>query len=184
MVTGAKHFSFGSTLLLLGGTLFWNGIIYFFVVQAIEATLYNLKIPMPGWITLPSNFPDCFEMGPRATVFFWLFLTPFIGIGMMLVVNFFVSLFGRTEVRVLAGVGTIFTGIGPVGYRRHFDASLMKDLFVGENVRSGDSDVPRKRDIIIIELQNGKRLKFGSMFTDDRRYYVAGVLWQTLFPQK
>jgi len=180
MITGAKHFSAGKVFPLLGVMLFWNGIVSVFVLVTIGGTLHNLHIPIPAWFPVPSSSSDFADQGPGMTIFLWLFLTPFLGIGMLLAVIFFSSLWGRTEVRVVDGAGMIFTGVSSAGYRRRFDARSVKDIYLKENASVGQNDGPRTKDIIIIEMRDGKRLKFGSLFTEERRKFVAAALRRTL----
>ena len=73
----------------------------------------------------------------------------------------------------------ILTAIG-LGYRRRFVASAVKEVCVDDRSWR-DSDGNRQRKTyIVVETHEGKRLKFGSMLTDERRKFVAGAVRRVL----
>lgn len=177
---GATHRSVGAAILTLAMALFWNGIVSVFVVFALSSTLQHLNVPTPDWFPAPKMNGG--EMGVGMTIFLWLFLTPFIAIGLAMIAAFLSALGGRTEVRIRQGEGNIFTGVGPVGWRQRFNAESVKDVRIDhQSWRDHDRD-RRTRNKIILEKQDGKTIKFGSMLNAERMKFVAGATRQAVFP--
>ena len=171
---GATHRSLGAAFGLLAFSLFWNGIVSLFVSFAVAGTLKNLGIPLPHWFPTPEMNGGPMSVG--MTVFLWLFLTPFIVIGLVMIGAFFSCLAGRTEVRIHNSDGVVFTGIGALGWRRRFDARAVKEVRIDDKRwRDSDGDSRRKTNIVI-ETREGRLIKFGSMFTEERRKFVASVV--------
>ena len=173
----ATHRSFGAALGTLAMALFWNGIVSVFVLLAMSATLSNLNIPVPDWFPAP-NMNDS-PMGPGVTIFLWIFLTPFIVIGLGMMGAFLMSIGGKTEVRLNHKTGKVFTGVWPLGYRRRFEVSSVFDVRI-EAGRWRDSDGTNSKTYIIIETHGGKVIKFGSMLSEERRKFIAVWVYQIL----
>ena len=177
-VIGATHRSLGMALGALAVSLFWNGIVSVFVCVALSATLHHLHLPMPDWFPAPKMNGEAMSVG--MTIFIWLFLTPFIVIGSCMIGAFFSAIAGRTEVEIRQSEGTLFTGIGPFGWRRRFNSETVKDVRVEDRSwRDRDGDRRNKRQIII-ETDDGKEIKFGSMLREDRMKFVAAATRQAL----
>ena len=94
---------------------------------------------------------------------------------------FLSSLGGRTEVRVNNAEGVVFTGIGPLGYRRRFDASAVKDVRLDEQQWRNKNGSLQQKTSIVIETREGKQVKLGSMLTPERRKFVAGAVRKVLW---
>ena len=170
-VLGATHRSIGVAIGTLAVCLFWNGIVSVFVLLAVSSTLNLLNIPAPEWFPVPRMNDDV--MGVGMTIFLWLFLTPFIAIGLAMIGAFLSALAGRTEVRLRPSEGAVFTGIGLLGWSRRFNPQNVKDVRMDEK-RWRDSDGDRQsKTEIVIELQEGKAIRFGSMLREERRLFVA-----------
>jgi hypothetical protein len=76
--------------------------------------------------------------------------------------------------------GTVFTGIGPLGWRRRFAIQEVKDIRI-EAGRWGDNEGDhRHKSVIVIETRAGKVLKFGSALNAVRRKFLAAALRQKL----
>ena len=179
LVIGASHRSIGTAIGALAFGLFWNGIVSVFVLVAISGTLRNLGITPPHWFPAPVMNDSPMSVG--MTIFLWTFLTPFILVGLFMVGAFFSSLFGRTEVRMSAAEGIVFTGVGSLGYRRRFDATGVKDVRIEDRQwRDSDGD-RRRRTCILIETREGNQVKLGGMLTPERRKFVAGALRKVLW---
>lgn len=183
-VVGATHRSIGTALGALAFSLFWNGIVSVFVFLAISATLALLGVSVPDWFPTPKMNGGPMTAG--VTIFLWLFLTPFIVVGLAMTGAFLSALAGRTEVRLNALSGVIFTGIGPIGWRRRFKPDQVMDVRIEHNVPSrrwqgSDGDSHSKRTILI-ELQDGRQIKFGSSLREDRMTFVAAVTRKLLLP--
>lgn len=177
-VIGATHRSMGTALGLLAMSLFWNGIVSVFVFLALSATLHHLHVPIPAWF--PPVKINKSEMGVGMTIFMWLFLTPFILIGLAMLAGFLSALGGRTEVTIKNGAGVVFTGIGALGRRKRFNAQFVKEVRVDDK-RWRDSDGDRRgTKQIVIEMQDGKPIKFGSMLREERMKFVAAAVRKAL----
>jgi hypothetical protein len=176
---GATHRSLGMAIGALAVSLFWNGIVSVFVLFALAGTLRNLGISLPHWFPAPDMNGSPMSLG--MTLFLWIFLTPFILVGLVLIGAFLSALGGRSEVRLRNAEGVVFVGIGTLGYRRRFDASAVKDVRI-EETPWRDNDAGRQRKYyVIIETREGKLVKFGSMLAEERRKFVAGAVRKVLW---
>jgi hypothetical protein len=175
---GATHRSIGTAIGALAISLFWNGIVSIFVLLATASTLQHLHIPVPDWFPAPRMNGSPMNLG--ITIFLWIFLSPFIGIGLFMISTFLLSLAGHTEVRIRNGDGLVFTGIGPIGYRRHFDARAVKQVRISDQVSQTRNGGNVNKSFIMIETREGKRIKFGSMLREDRRKFMTAAVRRAL----
>jgi hypothetical protein len=176
VVIGAEHrdLSAGFAALIFG--LFWNSGISVFVALGLSATFHNLHISLPNW--LPALKFDTDSMDVPMTIYYWIFLTPFILVGLFCIGWFLSSMFGRTEVRVLNAEGTIFVGLGRFGYMRRFDASCVRTVLFRRvrNSEGGDTG------IVVMVTNDRKRIKFGSLLSEERCRFMADAVQKTLVP--
>jgi hypothetical protein len=173
-VIGASHRSLGGAIGALAFSLFWNGIVSVFVAVALSSTLALLGLSGPSWF--PKPIMNGGPMGWGITIFLWCFLTPFILIGVAMIAAFFSCLAGRTEVFIRDWQGEIFTGVGPIGWRKKFKTEQVKNVRI-EDKQWRDSDGDRRNSThILIELTEGKPLKFGSSLSNERRQFVAAAV--------
>ena len=177
-VIGASHRSVAGAFGTLAVALFWNGIVSIFVLIAIASTLRQMDIPVPHWFPAPDMNGS--PMGLGMTIFLWIFLTPFIVIGAGMIAAFLACLGGRTEIRVSEREGVIFTGIGPLGWRRRFDPSQVKQVRIdSKQWRDSDGD-SRRKTAVVLEMQSGKQMKLASGLNQERQRFLAGALRQAL----
>jgi hypothetical protein len=177
-VIGATHRSVGAAVGALFIALFWNGIVSVFLAIVIASTLKHVGVTVPHWFPAPEMDGGSMSLG--MTLFLWLFLTPFIAIGLMLLAAFLSCLGGKTEVRLNHKEGVVFSGIGPLGWRRRFDPEQVKDVRIQDSQwRDSDGDRHRKTNILL-GLRSGKEIKLGSMLTAPRRNFVAAALREAL----
>lgn len=175
---GVSHRSFLGALGALAIGLFWNGIVSVFVVINLSSTLTLLGFTVPEWFPAPIMNDE--TMGWGMTLFLWLFLTPFLVIGAGFIGAFFMTIAGRTEVRINASEGRIFTGVGPLGWPRKFAPHEVHQVSLSDSRwRDSDGDRHTKQEIVL-EMNNGDLLKFGSGMKDERRTYLAALLQRTL----
>lgn len=91
--------------------VFWNSLVTLFI-----------------WSMLKEGVP----------IFMWLFLTPFILIGLIIIGavfwGFFMLIGGKTVVRVSPEQASVFTGVGFIGRLQHFDPKLVKAVYIGEGL--------------------------------------------------
>lgn len=173
-VIGATNRSVGAAFFMLFFALFWNGIVSVFVVLALTSTLHLLHVPLPVWFPAPKMNNG--NMGPGETVFLWLFLTPFITVGLFVTGACLSGLFGKTEARIENTRGTLFTGIGTLGWKRTFDPSQVRDVRINQSRNNQGRDT----FVIVIETREGKQFKLGSLLSNERRQFVLGALRRTL----
>jgi hypothetical protein len=177
LVVGATHRSLGQAFGLLLFVLFWNGIVSVFVAFALASTLKHLGIPAPAWFPLAKMNGG--PIGIGMTLFLWLFLTPFIAVGLAMIGAFLSSLAGRTEMQIQGNQCVLFTGIGSLGWRKRFTTSEVRAVRI-EDKRWRDSDGDSRRNTQIVIETGNKPIKFGSMLTNERRRFVAGCLKKEL----
>lgn len=177
-VIGATHRSLMAALGGLFISLFWNGIVSVFVCLALVGTLQHMSIPIPHWFPMSAGKGDLEKntMPLGLVIFLWLFLTPFIAIGLGMIATSLSAMFGRTEVRIGNSEGTLFSGIGPVGRRRRFDPKLVKEVRIEDTPSKNNTD----KTSIVIETREGKLIRFGSMLKDTRRKFVAAAVSRAL----
>lgn len=176
-VIGATHRSLGTAFGALLAALFWNGIVSVFVIFALAGTLQHLGVSLPAGFPVPKSGGRPSPLG--LILFLWVFLLPFILIGLAMVATVLSSLGGRTEVRVADSEAVVFTGIGPLGKRRRFPVSDIQA--VRFDLRQWrDRNGPHERACIVMDTRIGKPFKFGSMLNEDRRRFVAAALRQRL----
>jgi len=177
-VIGATHRSVGTAFGALLFGLFWNGIVSVFVTLAMASTLRLMGFAPPSWFPAPRMNGG--PMGWGLTLFLWIFLLPFIVIGLAMMGAFVSSIAGRTEVRIDNDEAVVFSGIGRLGSRRRFARSDATGIRL--DIRQWrDSDGDRHRNSnIVIELREGKPVRFGSTLTEPRRRFVAAAVRQSL----
>lgn len=173
---GASTKSVGGAIGLTFFGLFWNGIVSVFVVVALASTMNHLGVSVPHWFPAPKMNGS--TMGVGMTLFLWVFLTPFILVGLLLVFGWLMCVAGHTEVTIREAEGVAFTGIGSVGWRNRFDASAVKDVRI-EDKKWRDSDGDARRSVQIV-IEADKSVKLGSGMPDERRKFVAAALRKVL----
>lgn len=89
-----------------------------------------------------------------------------------------VCLFGHVEVRVRGPRGVVFTGVGPYGWRREFDATAV----TGVRLDVVDSADAEREAIHAIRLDADRRIRFAVFADKRRRDWLAGALMATLVP--
>ncbi|QDU63824.1 hypothetical protein Pan216_47050 [Planctomycetes bacterium Pan216] len=85
------------------------------------------------------------------------------------------AIFGKVVVTIDGNDGSVFTGIGPVGWTRRFDWREISAI-EEEIVASSRSTSNYRSTMQVISLLGQKRLRFGSMLSQARRYYMLQVL--------
>jgi hypothetical protein len=180
-VIGASHRSIGQAVALSFFCLFWNGLVSVFVLLALASTLKGFGLSIPHWLPTPNKNGNSMPLG--MALFLWLFLLPFIAVGLAMVGAFFSSLAGRTELQIQGNQCTLFSGIGSLGRRRRFSTSEVKDVRI-EDKRWVDNDGDSRRSTQLVIETNEKPIKFGSMLTNERRQFIAGCIKKELVRHK
>lgn len=171
---GATHRSVSGAFFTFAFAAFWNGVVSIFVGLALSSTLVQLGLQRPSWLPKPIMNGGPMDLG--MTIFLWLFLTPFILIGLSVIAAFLLCLAGRTEVRVSDWQAQVFSGIGSLGWRRKFRTDLVKDVRIEEREWRGRHGRRRTTQYILADLTEGKPVKFGSGLSEERRQFVAAAL--------
>jgi hypothetical protein len=95
VIIGATHRSIGHAVGLLFMSLFWNGIVCVFVTMAAASNLRHFGLTLPQELPIPRN--SVLPVG--MTIFLWVFLTPFIAVGLLLLGTFASCLAGASGSR-------------------------------------------------------------------------------------
>jgi len=140
---------------LLGVALFWNGLTSIFVCFAIALTAQKFGWNLPAF----SFFTEGeWDGSPPPLWFLWLFLSPFIAIGLGMICMTVFQFFGRCVIHLDADEGRVFTGIGPFGRTQRFSPQSIKSADVKQSI------ISTKRTTIttnlVIEMNNGREIKF------------------------
>lgn len=158
--------------LALAISFFWNGVVWTLAFAVASATVFLITGSVPSWMPDPGAGGQPVSVG--FVILFWVFLAPFLMIGLVLLGSTLVMIFGRVEVRLRGAEGTAFAGIGPVGRTHRFDASRVTD------VRDEMVSWSRSGPDYAIVIEWGRRTKIGSMLPDDRREWMCAVLRRLL----
>ncbi len=103
-----------------------------------------------------------------------LFGIPFLIGSVFLISSALMTLFGKVEITLDTEGGKIFTGVGVVGWSKHF---LWADV---SNIREEVSYSSKGGATKSILLEGKTRLDFGSMLSEERLYYVLKSLQQIM----
>ena len=154
-VIKVRMFSRGAFGALLT-TLFCNGITSIFVGEAISLTLAKFGIDF-------RFMNGKWEGGsPPPLWFLWLFLTPFIAIGLYMVYWTAFHFCGRLEIRIRPNEGSFFKGFGSLGRTQRFSPQSVKSM--GMNKSSYEiNDKPVYN--LAIKMNNGRIIKFPQLGT-------------------
>ncbi len=186
LVASARSLTTAGPLLFFAA--FWNSIVSVFVLIATAGLWTNLVGPIPAWFPAPSatngpggsNNSIGIGMPLGMALFLCVFLIPFVAIGLGVLCAALVAMAGRVVVRLRGPEGVVFTGIGPIGWRRRFDASRVKAVKFVESAAERNG---QRRKLIGIETEQ-RTIKFGSVLTDQRRAWLAGALKKVLTQAK
>ena len=109
-------------------------------------------------------------------VFMSLFGIPFLLGSILFWAIALMTICGRVEVRLRGEDGSIFTGIAGIGWNRKFNRSEFSR--VREDLSGWQSSGHRSRHCIVLE--GSRRLTFGSMLNEPRRYFVMRMVEEAL----
>jgi hypothetical protein len=156
--------------------VFWNGITWFFVLSAAASTVHHLGGGIPAWAPGPLHSAGS-GMPLAMALFVWIFIMPFVAIGLMLIAAFLVSLTGRIEVRVRDHRGSVFIGVGPIVWRRRFDPVEVKSVSIGETTWAQNE---QRKPVVVIDC--GRKIRFGSTLPEERRAWLGAITQTILVP--
>lgn len=170
-------FSFPSFIMSLFITLFWNGIVSVFLSLAAAAVYYNLFGPVPDWFPTPGlkegqPIMNDEVMGVGMTIFFCLFLTPFVIIGVCMISNTLLRLFGTTKIILTKHYSFVSTGISLFRFRRSFNACDVKSI----NYKLSKLNQDSEQNQIIEIVTSTKETKFGLLLNEGQQDWVTTIL--------
>lgn len=182
LVVRASHRALGTALGALALCLFWNGIVFVFVLFAVAGVYTHFVGPLPAGFPIPRSSKDG-NLGPDmawgTTLFLCIFLIPFVMIGLALIGVFLGSLVGRVQVLVSGSDGRVRTGFGPFNYTRRFDPSKVTRVTAGQtSYQVNNENRP------LIRLEADRPIKFGSMLPEERRNWMLAMLRLHLILQR
>lgn len=177
-VVTASTRSIGGAIVTFAIAAFWNGIVSVFVLLAIGATLHHIFGSVPAWFPAPSSGHNDLGDSLGELIFLWLFLTPFIVIGLGMMIALLMCLMGRVEVRLRGDAGIISNGVGPICWTRRFDTTGVRSVGLGlTRWQHNDQSLP------LIEIKTElKTLRFGTQLPKERRAWLAAVCRDLLMP--
>lgn len=162
---------------------FWNGIVSIFVLIALAGTIQHVFGSVPQWFPAPpfssnggpNQSPSAMPLG--MVMFLWIFLTPFIAIGLVMFGVLCTCIAGRVEVKFDNDSGVVFTGCGTLGWKRRFDLTSVESVTLGETTwKQNDETKP----VIVIDCGPPQKIRFGSTLPDDRRNWMVSALRKLL----
>lgn len=165
--------------------LFWNGIVSIFLSLAVAAVYYQIWGPCPDWFPTPGledgkPIMNDQVMGPGMTIFFCLFLTPFVTIGTGMIINTLMRLCGRTVIVIDPYRSHASTGLGMVKLSRAFDALKVRKVEIDESRWKNNNQV-----LHLIQLKmregGGQPVRFGRMLSEEQLVWVTALLNRVIF---
>ncbi len=99
-----------------------------------------------------------------------LFMVPFWIGACFLFAQVAMSIAGRVEVRLRGTGGEVFTGVASIGRRRRFELTEFDRVAEGPAWTSGRAWSGR------ISLEGSRRLSFGALLNEERRYFLVSAL--------
>jgi hypothetical protein len=184
IVVNISLFSISKFLGSLAASIFWNGILSIFLSLAAAAVYYNLYGPVPDWFPTPgleNGRPIMNDevMGVGMTIFLCAFLTPFVVIGIAMIANTLLRLFGTTKIVIDRNKSHVSTGISFVRLKRRFDPM---------NVRSvkyvlGKRNQEDQRNYAI-GISSTKNIKFGSLLSENQKSWTSSFLRAVLIHKR
>jgi|GEM_PF-6404394 len=142
---------------LLGVALFWNGLTSIFVCFALALTAQKFGWDIPAF----SFFTEGkWDGSPPPLWFLWLFLSPFIAIGLGMIYMTVFQFFGRCAIHLGADEGRVFTGIGPFGRTQRFSPQSVKSVNAKQSTSTSSEGFTTITTKLVIEMNNGREIKF------------------------
>jgi len=165
VVITSRIFS-GATVFFTVFALFWNGITSVFVCSIVGMTLAKFGIDTPfGGITMEGSGE------PASLVFLWLFITPFILVGIGTALFALRGIFGKCVITVCHDAASVRTGVGFLARTQHFSPQSIKR--VGWHSPYSQNNTPVYH--LLVEMNNGRQIKLPG-FNNTRMAWIAHAL--------
>jgi hypothetical protein len=165
---------------LLLVSLFWNGILVVFVTTALWSTAKHLGFDsrLPTWLALPKGAPSL--MSPGMTIFMWIFLTPFMLIGVGLILSCVHAIIGKLVVEMDSERVLVRSqiGPGPLRWTRSTPTQTLRAVRVvmrpiARGKQHQDSLVPH------VEIVGERLLAVKGLAIAARRRWLAASIWRS-----
>lgn len=156
---------------------FWNSVTWLFVGLGVTGLLGALNVTLPAWWPAPSMGSG--GMGLGMSIFLLLFITPFVLIGLLTLVLALIALAGSCRVEIDGARGLVSTGVGPLRWKRRFDAAAVTRVAI-EHANSSTNGKPDRH----IVIDGPRPVSFGTMLTPARRRWMAAALRTLLLPER
>lgn len=173
---GASHRSWAAAFGLLFFCLFWNGVVSIFVIGNLISTMALLGMPIPEW------FPKLkgVKQGIGMTIGVWIFLLPFILVGLGMFVALLSSIWGKTEVRITDSACAIESGVRPFRRKKTFLRQNVRSVSLKEREWQGKGGRARSTKYLEIELTEGKPIKFADSLPEEKMKTLSGLVRDAL----
>jgi hypothetical protein len=153
--------------------IFWNSILTIFLLQALAGLYFNMIGPLPDWfptLGAENGIPLVNDkaMGVGMTVFFCLFLTPFVIVGLWMSLTAVFSLYGSVVVFIGETESWVAPGIGGIRWRKRFDPRQVSAIYYQREQGEDASNT--------IEIQAERSIKFGVTLSKPRSEWLFVVL--------
>ncbi len=145
---------------------------------ALIATLGSMGVRIPDWIPLPIREIAGKSQGCMM-ILMWVFALAFGWIALLSMGVLALFLAGTLEVSIADGVGSVSTRAFGIGRRHPFNPSRVKGVWI-DRERYTKRKKTRYRPIAVLDLEDGKPIRFGERLPDDRLEYVVAALNATL----
>ncbi len=178
-VIGATGRSLKSAIGMFFVAIIWDGVVSMFALFVLVATLKNLNRPIPAWI------PDAVartggDISGLMSSCMWLFLTPFLLIGVAMPFAVLMYLFGHAEVTITDTRGHVYRGIGLFGRKTYFNPADVRAVRIAERRMHGSMRHRHDRDTytkyIAIEMADADPISFGDFLTEKRMNFIVSAL--------
>lgn len=167
IIVRASARSPGTATTLLCHALGWNVMVATFVWFAFVSLYTRIVGPLPAWFPAPNMS----GMSLGMAVAMCLFVIPFLVVGIGLLWILLVSLFGDVRVTLRGPEGTVSFGLGPLAWRRRFDAAAVRRISIGQTTwHYNDRHLP------VVRIEADRTVQFGALLTDARRLWMYEVL--------
>ncbi len=137
------------------GAILKNGSVFFSFFQnaVLSGVIFNL-------------FYSITEYG----YMFLAFMAPFVFMSIVLWKEFFLTLFGKVEIRLYEKEGIVFTGIYKIGFTQKF---VYKNVKAIQEVITETEEGTQNYSI---KIEEEKIIKFAKDITDERRVFIIEVV--------
>ena len=105
---------------------------------------------------------------------FGLFLVPFITLGLYTLFSAFVGIFGKCEIRLGVGEGSVFTGIGSIGRTKRFALQSVKSCGIKFCSRVWGQN-PDDRLRLVIEINDGHTIRLPGLLEVHQTWLVFAL---------